>query len=70
MDYVSHIRKVLAIEILEYEDKNLLSGDNQKRSEIKQELLKEVLDYLTTKTPTSCCQNEDSKLAIQYNQKK
>lgn len=53
MDLTSNIRKVLAIEMLEYEDMNLLSGDNKKRSEVKQELLKEILDYLTTKTCVS-----------------
>jgi len=53
MDYVSNIRKVLAIEMLEYEDKNYLSGDNKTRSEEKQKLLKEVLGYLEQKTCTT-----------------
>lgn len=43
----SAIRKVLAIEMLEYEDKNLLHHDNKTNSEIKMTLLEEVLNDIT-----------------------
>lgn len=35
--------EILAIEILEYHNKNHLSGDNKSRSEIKQSLLKRII---------------------------
>ena len=39
----SDLEKVLAIEMLEYHDKNYLSFDNKRNSEEKQELLKDAL---------------------------
>lgn len=40
------IKQVLAIETLEYYDKNNLSGDNESRSRKKMELLNEVINKL------------------------
>jgi len=45
-DILSNLRKLLAIEMLEYEDKNLLSGDNKTRSEEKMLLLEECIDLI------------------------
>jgi len=42
----SLIRQVLAIEMLEYEDKNHLSGDNKSRCEKKMELLNNAMEKL------------------------
>ncbi|MFT8351311.1 hypothetical protein [Clostridium saccharoperbutylacetonicum] len=42
----SIVRKLYGIALLEYEDKNLLSGDNKTRCEKQQELLKEVYEIL------------------------
>lgn len=43
MDVASKIRTALAIEMLEYENMNLLSGDNKTRCEEKMRLLREAL---------------------------
>ena len=40
------IRQVLAIEMLEYEDKNHLSGNDKSRSKIKIELLNETMQKI------------------------
>ena len=40
---LSNLRKVLAIEMLEYEDKNLLAGDNKTRSEGKRLLIEDCI---------------------------
>jgi len=42
----SIVRKLYGITLLDYEDKNLLSGDNKTRSEKQQELLKEAYEIL------------------------
>lgn len=42
----SLIRQVLAIEMLEYEDKNHLSGNDKSRSEIKIELMNEAMQEI------------------------
>jgi hypothetical protein len=42
----SLIRQVLAIEILEYEDKNHLSGDNESRSRKKILLLSNAMEKI------------------------
>jgi len=42
----SLIRQALAIEMLEYEDKNHLSGNNKSRSETKIELLSEAMQKI------------------------
>ena len=42
----SLIRQVLAIEMLEYEDKNHLSGYNKNRCEKKMELLNNAMEKL------------------------
>ena len=42
----SKIEKVLAIEMLEYHDKNYLAFDNKRNSEEKQELLRECVSEL------------------------
>jgi len=41
-----HIAQLLAVETLEYEDKNWLAGDNCSRSKMRQELLREIQDNL------------------------
>ena len=40
---LSNLRKILAIEILEYEDKNYLSGDNKSRNEEKILLIEDCI---------------------------
>ena len=42
----SLIRQVLAIEMLEYEDKNHLSGNDKSRSEIKIELMNQAMQEI------------------------
>jgi hypothetical protein len=42
----SLVRKLQAVEALEYEDKNLLSGDNQTRCEWKMRTLDSIMDIL------------------------
>ncbi|WP_238858968.1 hypothetical protein [Clostridium sp. YIM B02569] len=42
----SIIRSLYGIALLEYEDKNLLSGDNKTRSEKQQALLQEAYEIL------------------------
>jgi hypothetical protein len=39
-------KMILAIEVLEYENKNLLSGDNKTRNEDKQMMLSEILKII------------------------
>jgi len=45
-DILSNLRKLLGIEMLEYEDKNLLSGDNKTRSVEKMLLLEECINLI------------------------
>ncbi len=42
----SLLRQALAIEMLEYEDKNLLSGNNCSRAENKMNMLKDALQIV------------------------
>ena len=41
---ISTLRTIHAIEVLEYEDKNHLSGSNKSRSETKQSLLNYAME--------------------------
>lgn len=40
---LNQVKTVLAIEVLEYNDKNLLLGDNESRSRMKQDLLNDAI---------------------------
>ena len=42
----AYAEQILAIEMLEYHNKNYLSGDNKSRSEEKQALLRELILYI------------------------
>lgn len=46
-EIISKLRVVLAIEMLEHEDMNYLSGNNKTRSEEKMALLTEILQTFT-----------------------
>jgi len=48
---MSNLRILLAIEILEYEEKNHLSGNSKSRSEVKQSLLNHSIEQLHNITP-------------------
>jgi len=42
----TELNKMYAVELLEYHDKNLLSGDNKSRSEQRQEQLKYCIELV------------------------
>jgi len=44
---ISNLHILEAIEVLEYEDSNHLAGDNKKRSEIKQKMLRDCIILAT-----------------------
>jgi hypothetical protein len=46
---LSYVRIVLAIEMLEYENKNYLAYDDKRRCEIKMELLENAMTMLQRK---------------------